>query len=234
LEFNMHHDAHKLATEQARFNMIEQQIRPWDVLDGQVLKLLGVLRREHFVPEAHQAHAFMDLEIPLGHGQVMLAPRVQARMLQDLQLKPTDRVLDVGTGSGYMAALCAAMAREVLSLEIDAELASKARVKLLEAGLGNAHVLHADASKNLAAQGVSGTFDAICVNGSVASMQSLGSELLGLLAPGGRLMVVVGQGPVMRATRLSRLGSNADRTENLWDTVAPAMQGFAVPSAFTF
>ena len=117
--------------EQARFNMIEQQVRPWEVLDPQVLALLGDVKREHFVPEAHKALAFVDMDIPLTQpaqdGQCMLSPRVEARMVQDLQLQPTDKVLEIGTGSGFSAALMARLAKQVLSLEIDPALASKAR-----------------------------------------------------------------------------------------------------------
>jgi protein-L-isoaspartate(D-aspartate) O-methyltransferase len=233
----MHTDAATLNIEQARFNMIEQQVRPWDVLDGQVLKLLNTIKREAFAPAAHQALAFMDTELPLGAlpDQVMLAPRVQARFLQDLLVKPTDRVLDVGTGSGFMAALLGAAAREVVSLEIDSSLAAKAQEKLLDAGLGNVRVRIADASRDLKDQGlaedVAQPFDVICISGALSEVPE---HLRKLLAVGGRMMAVVGQEPVMRATRWTRVTADAWRSEVMWDTVVPALRGFATPAAFKF
>ncbi len=238
----MRSDLTTMNTEQARFNMIEQQIRPWEVLDAQVLRLLSVIKREQFVPAAQRSLAFVDMELPLSQhsDQVMLAPRVQARMLQDLAVQSGDRVLEVGTGSGFMAALLGASAREVVSLEIDAVLAQRAQHALLDAGIGNVQVRVADASQDFLAQGitdVSGEFDVICINGSVAKMPS---ALQAMLAPGGRMIAVVGDLPVMRAVRLTRVagapGVNSDamRSEPLWDTVAPRMRGFAQPSSFHF
>lgn len=138
--------------EQARFNMIEQQIRPWDVLDTSVLKILSIVKREGFVPLAHKALAFVDMEIPLlgpsdealRLGQNMLAPRVEARMLQDLGLKPHERVLEIGTGSGYMAALLGYQAQRVISLEISSALAETAKENLIQAGVRNVEVRLAD------------------------------------------------------------------------------------------
>ncbi len=233
----MQTDAAFLNIEQARFNMIEQQIRPWEVLDPQVLKLLAAVKREDFVPAARKGLAFMDVEVPLGASpdQVMLAPRVQARLVQDLLLKPTDRVLDVGTGSGFMAALFGAACREVVSLEIDGALAGAAQDKLLSAGLGNVRVRVADASQDLADQGlaedVAQPFDAICISGALASVPE---HLRKLLAVGGRMIVVIGQEPVMQATRYTRVSADAWRGEVLWDTVVPALRGFAQPSGFSF
>ena len=154
---------------QARFNMIEQQIRPWEVLDPQVLALLSTVRREDFVPLAHKALAFVDMEIPLGTlpHQVMLAPRVQARLLQDLGVQKTDKVLDIGTGSGFMAALLAHQAASVLSLEIDPALAAQAQVNLQRAGVTNVVVRTADGSQGAAADG---PFDVILISGSVAEV----------------------------------------------------------------
>ena len=130
--------------EQARFNMIEQQIRPWDVADADVLHLLSVIKREDFVPLAHKALAFVDMEIPLGHGQCMLAPRVEARMLQDIAVQRHERVLEVGAGSGFMAALLAHCAADVTSLEIDSDLARAARANLQRAGITNVNVREGD------------------------------------------------------------------------------------------
>ena len=215
---------------QARFNMIEQQIRPWEVLDPQVLELLSVVRREDFVPLAHQALAFVDMEIPTGSapGQVMLAPRVQARMVQDLALKKTDKVLEIGTGTGFTAALMAHQADQVLSLEIDAALAAQASANLQKAGVSNVKVRNADGSQGAAAEG---PFDAIALSGSVAEVPQ---ALLDQLAVGGRLIAIVGEEPMMRASLITRIGPNSFVTAQPWDTNAPRLSGFTQPSSFHF
>lgn len=222
--------------DQARFNMIEQQIRPWDVLDASVLKLLSVVRREEFVPVAHRGLAFADLEIPLGapsdeaisQGQCMLAPRVEARMLQDAAIQSHESVLEIGTGSGFMAALLAHQARRVVTLEIDANLAKLAREKLQQAGLQNVEVRHADGAQVPAA---AGTFDVIMLSGSVAMVPD---ALLPLLNVGGRLCAVVGDEPVMRATVVTRSSPTALRSVQSWDTVTPRLLNFPEPSRFQF
>ena len=137
--------------EQARFNMIEQQIRPWNVLNDQVLHLLSVVKREDFVPLAHKALAFVDMEIPLGHGQRMLAPRLEARLLQDAVVKKHERVLEIGAGSGYLTALLAHQAQRVIAFEIEPELAAMARANLQKAGVHNAEVRQADGTGGAAA-----------------------------------------------------------------------------------
>lgn len=215
---------------QARFNMIEQQIRPWEVLDPQVLALLSVVHREDFVPAAHKALAFVDMEIPLGKApdQVMLAPRVQARLLQDLAVKKTDKVLDIGTGSGFMAALLGHQAAHVLSLEIDADLAAQAQARLKKAGADNVTVRQADGSQGAAAHG---PFDVILINGSVAEVPA---ALLQQLTVGGRLAAIVGDEPMMRATLITRTGENSWTTTEPWDCNAPRLRGFAEPSRFKF
>lgn len=221
---------------QARFNMIEQQIRPWEVLDANVLALLDRVHREDFVPPAHKALAFADMELPLNHpaveGQAMLAPKVEARLLQDLTLKPTDKVLEVGTGSGHMAALLAGLAQRVVTIEIDEALARLARDNLRKAGITNVEVRHADAAANgFAACATDGPFDAIVLSGSVAEIPS---ALLALLAPGGRLAAIVGFEPMMRATIITRTGDAAFQTAQPWDTVAPRLRNFPAPSRFQF
>lgn len=215
---------------QARFNMVEQQIRPWEVLDPQVLELLSTVRREDFVPLAHKALAFVDMEIPLGAApnQVMLAPRVQARLLQDLAVQPSDKALDVGTGSGFMAALLAHQAATVLSLEIDAGLATQAQVNLQKAGVTNVTVRHADGSQGAAADG---PFDVIVLNGSVAEVPA---ALLQQLTVGGRLAAIVGHEPIMRTTVITRNSEAGWTTTEPWDCNAPRLSGFAEPSSFTF
>jgi protein-L-isoaspartate(D-aspartate) O-methyltransferase len=218
--------------EQARFNMIEQQIRPWDVLEPSVLALLGRVRREDFVPQAHQSLAFVDTQVPLIEGSpggaCMLEPRVEARMLQELRLTPTDRVLEVGTGSGFMACLLAGLAAEVTSLEIHPELAELARRNLLHAGVDNVRVLHADA---ISGPAPGGPFDAIVLSGSVAEVPQ---ALLQQLKPGGRLLAIVGQEPIMRARLFTRGAGQAFSHVDLFDTLAPRLLNFPEPSRFKF
>jgi protein-L-isoaspartate(D-aspartate) O-methyltransferase len=222
--------------DQLRFNMIEQQIRPWDVLDPQVLQLLSVLRREEFVPAAHRALAFADMMVPLrGHaeeamrlGQVMLEPKMEARLLQDADPKPHDKVLEVGTGSGYMAALLAGRAQRVVSLEIEPELVRLARENLQKAGVRNVDVREADGAHGLAAEG---PFDVIVLSGSVAEVPS---ALLQQLKVGGRLVAIVGEEPVMRATLMTRTGDASYTTAQRWDTLAPRLLHFPAPPRFRF
>ena len=228
-------DPHLSPVEQARFNMIEQQIRPWDVLDGEILQLLSVVRREEFVPPEHRAIAFADLEIPLRTdmqealrlGQFMLAPKVEARMLQDLDLDPRHRVLEIGAGSGYMAALLGASCERVLSLEIDERLAQMAEGNLKRAGIGNVKVRQADGSDGAHDDG---PFDAIVLSGSVAEVPR---SLLDQLRRGGRLVAIVGQLPMMRATVIMR-GDDSWQSVQPWDTVAPRLLNFPEPSRFQF
>jgi protein-L-isoaspartate(D-aspartate) O-methyltransferase len=214
--------------EQARFNMVEQQIRPWNVLDLGVLELLSVVKREAFVPAAYQALAFADLEIPLGHGQCMLAPRLEARLLQDLALQPHETVLEIGAGSGYMAALMAHRAHRVVSLEIVPELATMARNNLRAAGIQNAEVRQADGAASTAAEG---NYDVIMLSGSVTEVPQ---SLLNLLKVGGRLAGIVGDEPAMCATLVTRTSATAFTTRQPWDCNAPRLQGFAEPSRFQF
>jgi protein-L-isoaspartate(D-aspartate) O-methyltransferase len=218
--------------DQARFNMIEQQIRPWEVLDGQVLSLLSVVKRENFVPMAHKALAFVDMEVPLqangSESQVMLAPRVEARFLQDAALQATDKVLEIGTGSGYMAALAAHQAASVLSFEIDSTLAQQARANLQAAGVSNVEVRNADGSQGAAADG---PFNVIFLSGSVPEVPQ---ALLNQLAIGGRLLALVGEDPVMRASVITRTGEQQWQTSEPWDTVAPRLQGFPEHNRFSF
>ena len=214
--------------EQARFNMIEQQIRPWDVLDTNILQLLAAVKREDFCPLAHKALAFVDMEIPLGHGACMLSPKVEARFLQDLAVHKHEKVLEIGTGSGYMAALLAHRAQRVISLEIVPELAQAARENLQKAGISNCEVRMADGSKDLKADG---PFDVIVLSGSVAHVPA---GLVSLLKPGGRLAAVVGNEPMMRATFVTQTADSTAVTRQPWDTVAPRLSGFGEDSKFSF
>jgi len=216
--------------EQARFNMIEQQIRPWEVLDPEVLALLSVVRREDFVPRAHRALAFADLELPLGDkpGQTMLAPKVEARLLQELAVRPTDRVLEVGSGSGYMAALLAARAEYVYTVEIDPALADTARSNLRNAGVGNVTVELGDAARGWAAHA---PYDVIVLSGSTPVLPE---AFLQQLKVGGRLVAFVGEEPVMEAQLITRTAENAYSTINLFETVVAPLAGAQQRDAFEF
>ena len=214
--------------EQARFNMIEQQIRPWDVLDQEVLSLLSVVRREDFVPPAYRALAFVDMQVPLPEGQYMLEPKVEARLLQDLKLARHEKVLEVGAGSGHMAALLAHRAQFVVTLDNRPALARLAAGNLRRAGVMNATVHQADGAQGLPAEA---PFDAILLSGSVASAPS---ALLEQLKVGGRLMAILGEVPVMRATLVTRVSERDFRSVDIFDTVAPRLDGFAEPPRFRF
>ncbi len=214
--------------EQARFNMVEQQIRPWQVLDKAALNVLSNLQRELFVPDAYQALAYTDTEIPLGHGQTMVPPRVDARLMHDLHLSGTEKVLEVGTGSGYLTALLAGRAQRVISLEVNPELAATARANLQRAGVTNADVRVADGSQGAAGDA---PFDAIVLGGSVAEVPQ---ALLQQLKIGGHLIAIVGTDPVMCATLLTRTSDANWHSKALWDTTAPRLQGFAEPTRFHF
>ena len=218
--------------EQARFNMIEQQIRPWDVLDPGVLALLARVRREDFVPLAHRSLAFVDTQVPLldgaPQGTCMLEPRVEARLLQELRLQPHERVLEVGAGSGFMACLLGHQAASVVTLEIRADLARTAAANLAAAGAANVQVRQADGSAGLQAEG---PFDVIVLSGSVAQVPRV---LLEQLQVGGRLVAIVGDEPIMRATLCTRSAQQAWAQTELFDTVAPRLLGFPEPSQFRF
>ncbi len=214
--------------EQARFNMVEQQIRPWQVLDKAALQVLSALPRELFVPQAYQALAYTDTEIPLGHGQTMVPPRIDARLMHDLHLNGSEKVLEVGTGSGYLSALLAGRAQRVISLEINPELASTARANLQRAGVTNVDVRVGDGSLGSAADG---PFDAIVLGGSVSEVPQ---ALLDQLQVGGQLVAIVGSDPVMCATRFTRTAPQSWQSKVLWDSFVPRLQGFAQPSRFHF
>lgn len=214
--------------QQARFNMVEQQIRPWQVLDKAALQVLSDVPRELFVPQAYQALAYTDTDIPLGHGQTMVPPRVDARLMHDLHLSGNDKVLEIGTGSGYLTALLAARAQRVISLEINSALASTARANLQRAGVTNVEVREADGKEGA---GGDAPFDAIVLGGSVAEVPQ---SLLQQLKVGGHLIAIVGTDPVMCATLFTRTADASWQSKALWDTTTPRLQGFAEPSRFHF
>ena len=218
--------------EQARFNMIEQQIRPWEVLDPGVLSLLSIVKREDFVPPAYRALAFVDTEVPLreggARGQSMFSPKVEARLLQDLAVARHEQVLEIGAGSGHMAALLAHKAQQVTSFEIVPELARMAEANLRRAAVMNARVIEGDGSRGLPEQA---PFDVILLSGSVARVPQ---HLLEQLKVGGRLAAIVGFEPIMRATLVRRVGEDEYASVELFDTVAPRLLGFDEPTRFSF
>ena len=214
--------------EQARFNMIEQQIRPWEVLDQQVLDLLFVVKREDFAPAAYRNLAFADMEIPIGSGQIMLAPKIEAKMMQELGIKKTDKVLEIGTGSGYMAALLAARAEHVISVEIRPEIAAFAKENLERAGVSNVTV---EVGNGVDGWSARGPYDSIVVSGSVPTVSP---SLLKQLRVGGRMTVIVGEAPVMEAQLITCTAEGTYNTVNLFETVIPALDGVGAKDNFTF
>jgi protein-L-isoaspartate(D-aspartate) O-methyltransferase len=214
--------------EQARFNMIEQQIRPWDVLDLGVLQLLSLVKREDFVPAEQQALAFVDTETPLPEGENMLPPKTEARLLQELKLQRHEKVLEIGAGSGYMAALLAHKAQQVHTMEIKPALAALARRNLQRAAVMNVQVHEADGVQGLPAEA---PFDAIVLSGSVAALPQ---QLLQQLKVGGRLVGIVGFEPVMNAVLVTRSSESQFDTRVLFDTVAARLHGFGEPPRFRF
>jgi protein-L-isoaspartate(D-aspartate) O-methyltransferase len=214
--------------EQARYNMVEQQIRPWDVLDQDVLNLLFKLRREDFVPEAHQALAFVDMEIPLGHGQAMWTPKLEARVIQELAIRPTDRVLEIGTGSGYLTALLAMNAAEVVSTEIFPEFSAAAGRKLLAHGIENVTLHVADAARDWPdAAG----FDIIVLTGSTPL---LSGAFRNRLRTGGRMFAITGSAPVMQAQLITCTAPGAFRSTTLFETCVTELVNAPQPTAFVF
>jgi protein-L-isoaspartate(D-aspartate) O-methyltransferase len=221
-----------MSIEKARFNMIQQQIRPWEVLDPGVLSLLAEVKREDFVPAMHQELAFADVEIPLGQGQfsaqVMLAPKMEARILQELGIKNTDKVLEIGTGSGYMAALMAAKAEFVYSVEIDPALVESARNNLQRAGVVNVSV---DLGDGALGWPLYAPYDAIVLSGSTPVLPE---ALLRQLKVGGRLVAVVGELPAMQLQLVTRTEENAFNTINVLETVVAPLSNVQQPEKFVF
>ena len=212
--------------QQARFAMVEQQVRPWDVLDPRVLEVLMSVHREDFVPSRHRKLAFADLPLPLEHGEVMMKPVVEGRMLQAVSLAPEDEVLEIGTGSGFATACLAALAREVVSIDRHADFIARTRGRLAADGITNVRLECAD----VFAWQPGRLFDAICVTGAVA----IEPDRFGAwLKPGGRLFVIHGQSPVQEALRITRRGEGFHH-ESLFETDVPYLHGAAPAPRFTF
>lgn len=214
--------------ELARHNMIEQQIRPWEVLNQNVLDLLAQVKREDFVPPVYRSLAFADMEISIGHGEAMWYPKIEARVLQALALQRTDRVLEVGTGSGYLTALMAAQAMQVVSVEIHPDLKEAAEAKLRAHGFANVQVKIGDAARDWAEDG---RFDVIVLTGSTPLLPE---AFLERLNPGGRLFAVVGESPVMQACLVSKVGHGAHRTDVLFETDVKPLVHALQPERFVF
>lgn len=219
--------------EKARFNMVEQQVRPWDVLDQSVLDLLFVVKREAFVPAPYRALAFTDMEIPLkvdgvDTGECMWAPKLEARIVQELAVKPHDTVLEVGTGSGYLAALLAHKAQHVLSIEIDPRLKAFAEANLARAGVHNVRVELGDGSRGWPGKA---PYDVIVITGS---LPVLPEGLRSQLRIGGRLAVIVGEDPVMTAELHTRATETGFDVVKLFETNIKPLKNAERPSSFRF
>lgn len=220
--------APRMDIEHARFNMVEQQIRPWDVLDPVVLDLLMRLHREDFVPEQHRALAFADLEIPLGHGECMLSPKLEARMLQELGIQRGDSILEIGTGSAYMTALLASLGRHVYSVDIVPEFTRGAAARLAAHNISNVTLETGDAARGWDKHG---PYDVVVLTGSVPVLPE---NFQHSLNPGGRLIAVVGEAPVMHAQLVTRTSGGACSAVTLFETCIPPLKNALQPQRFQF
>lgn len=214
--------------EHARFNMVEQQIRTWEVLDPKVLDLLLHVHREDFVPPEHRALAFVDMEIPIGHDAVMLSPKLEARMLQEVAVQSGDAILEIGTGTGHMTALLASLGRHVYSVDIVPEFSRSAGAKLKAAGITNVTLETGDAARSWDKHG---PYDIIVLTGSEPV---LSDAFAAALKPGGRLIAVVGEAPVMQMRLITCIHSGAFNTVTLFETCIPSLKNAPQPQRFVF
>lgn len=215
--------------EQSRFNMVEQQIRPWDVLDPKVLELFKQVPRENFVPKQFKGLAFADIEVPLGEGQQMLSPKIEGRILQALAIKPADKVLEIGTGAGYLTALMAKQAKQVDSIELHAKLSAQAAKNLAAQKIKNVSLIVGDGTEGLAAKA---PYDVIVFTGalSIPPTQQLEEQL----AVGGRMFFVVGEPPAMEAMLVERIASDIFKRDALFETCLPLLANAPKEQRFTF
>ncbi|HEX4985428.1 MAG TPA: protein-L-isoaspartate O-methyltransferase [Burkholderiales bacterium] len=213
--------------EQARINMVESQVRTWEVLDQTVLDLLMQVRREEFVPQPYRSLAFADMEIPLGHGETMLTPKLEARMLQELGVRKTDKALLVGTGSGYVTALLAKLAGQVVAVELHEDFTAAAQRRLAGHGI-EAQLITGDAAAGWPALA---PYDVILLTGSVPMLPEAFRQQL---AVGGRLLAVIGELPVMTATLVTRVSDRAFNSIGLFETAIAPLHGIRQPERFVF
>ena len=213
--------------EQARTNMVENQVRPWEVLDAQVLEILGQLRREDFVPERYKRLAFADMALPLGHGEVMMKPLIEGRLLQALSLQPHERVLEIGTGSGFVTACLARLASEVVSVEQHADFAEAARERLASLAINNVRIEVAEAVHGFTCDL---HFDVVVVTGAVHTVPE---RFRSWVKPGGRMFVISGDSPAMEAAMHTRADANHWQVEGLFETDMPYLNHAAPPQRFT-
>ena len=214
--------------EQARFNMIEQQVRPWDVLDQRVLDTMNSIPREDFVPEHYRSLAFADTNIPLGHEQVMMAPKLEGRLLQALAIQPTDKVLEIGTGSGYLTACLASLGNHVTSIDIKPDFTASAGATLATLDIENVTLETADAAAGIDSDE---RFDAIAVTGSIPVLQQQFHRNLEI---GGRLFIITGSLPIMEACLITRIDENNWSRESLLETCIPPLLHATGPQDFIF
>lgn len=221
-------DTADIARERARFNMVEQQIRPWEVLDTRVLDLLHVVKREDYVPPAYAQLAFADLEVPIGHGEKMLSPKFEARILQEMGVTATDRILEVGTGSGYMTALLASQGSHVYSVDLIEEFTKAAGERLARHGIANVTLETGDAARGWDKHG---PYDVIVLTGSTPVLAEAFQQSLN---PGGRLFAVVGEAPVMDARLITCASTGLYGTASLFETCIPALRNAPQRARFSF
>ena len=214
--------------EQARQNMVENQVRPWEVLDARVLEVISRVHREDFVAPEHRQLAFADVCLPLGHDEVMMKPVVEGRVLQALELAPTDRVLEIGTGSGFLTACLAGLSSEVVSVDIHADFTAAARTRLASAGVNNVQLETGDAVIDWQPQG---QFDAVVLTGAVYEVPE---RMLGWLKPGGRLLAIRGESPAQQVVLMTREGDRRHREEALFETDLPYLAHAEPPRRFVF
>lgn len=213
--------------EFARQQMVRQQVRAWDVLDADILAILAAVPREQFVPQGFETLAFAETEIPIGHGQSMMTPTVEGRLLQSLALEKSDDVLEIGTGSGFVSACLARLADSVTSIDLYPDFLERAAGNLADSGISNVELLEMDAMHELPDR----QFDAIAVTGSLEFVDPRFAERL---KPGGRLFIIVGKAPVMDARILQRTDAGEWRTENLFETELMPLVNAAMPARFRF
>jgi len=214
--------------ETARFNMIEQQIRTWEVLDPTVLDLLKQVPREAFVLPQYAELAFADLEIPIGHGQTMLSPKIEGRILQALEIKKTDKVLEIGTGSGYLTALLAKLAKKVISVDIHSDLSQIAQQRLAQQKIDNVTLETGDAANSW---GAHAPYDVIVFTGSLPMPPE---NMQQSLTVGGRMFIVIGEAPAMEATIIRCVAANSFKRNVLFETCLPVLNNAPQPQRFRF